>query len=57
MVCRKKKSLSHIGTQTTDHPVCGLVAEGIVSPWSISNKSLNGCNSHIAKYTSKHAIQ
>jgi len=53
----KGKSLSLTGIQTMDHPACSLVAEGTVSPWSITDISLNGCSSHIAKYTFKHAIQ
>jgi len=57
MFQRKEKSLSLTGIQTMDHPACSLVAEGIVSPWSITNIFLNGCISHIEKYTFKHAIQ
>lgn len=56
-VLEKRKSLSVAGIQTMDCPACSLVAEGIVSPWSITNISLNCCSSHIAKYTFKHAIQ
>jgi len=56
MFQRKEKSLSLTGIQTMDHPDCSPVAEGIFSLWSITDISLNGCSSHIAKYTSKHAI-
>jgi hypothetical protein len=57
MIQRKEKSLSLTGIQTMDRPACSIVAEGIVSPSSITNTSLNGCSSHIAKYTFKHVIQ
>jgi hypothetical protein len=57
MLQRQEKCLSLTGIQTMDQPACGLVAEGIVSPCSTTDISLNGCSSHIAKYISKHAIQ
>jgi hypothetical protein len=57
MFQRKEKSLSLAGIQTMDRPACSPVAEGIFSLWSITDITLNGCSSHIAKYTSQHAIQ
>jgi hypothetical protein len=56
-VSEKGKMSFSYWDSTMDHPACSLVAEGIVSPWSITDMSINGCSSHLAKYTSKHAIQ